>query len=167
MEAVAESPRVAVPVRLPEIPSIGEEELGQAVVRGFIELLHHSRERADVEIARGLEAAAQMAASELAHNGVLGDRSGREAPLVLLGTLYRFLGCRVSAWMEGPDSGVLRVDDCPLRRSLALVGVECRAVCARMRRGALESLPEPVEVHRSPGDPGCLLTFRIGEGNGR
>lgn len=166
MEAVAE-PVVLTPirVRLPDLPSIGEEELSQAVVRGFVTALHSSRERADQVVAREVEEEASFAAREFLSNGVVGDREGVERPLALLGTLYRLLGCKVSAWLETPGWGILLVEDCPVRRSLALVGIDCRAVCSKMKRGALEALPEQVSSSRMPGGHGCTHLLKM-DGNG-
>ncbi len=70
------------------------------------------------------------------------------------------MGCKVSAWREPPGWGILVVEDCPLRRSLALVGVDCRAVCLWMKRGALEPLPGPVTSQRMPGGSGCVHLLR-------
>ncbi len=150
-----------VPVPLPEVPSVGEEELGRSVVRGFVEALRHSREGAHQEIARGLEEQARLISREILANGVLEGRSEAELPAALLATLYKWMGCRVSAWRETPGWGIVVVEDCPLRRSLALVGVNCRAVCLRMGRGALETLPGSVASRRMPGGSGCVHLLRM------
>lgn len=159
------SPRGApVPVPIPEVPSVGEEELGQSMVRGFVEAMRCSREGAHTEMARGLEAEARLVSRELLANGVLEGSSEAERPVALLGTLYKMMGCRVSAWREPPEWGMVVVEDCPLRRSLALIGIDCRALCSRMRRSALESFPGPVTSQRMPGGSGCVHLVRFGEG---
>jgi hypothetical protein len=167
MEAAAE-PFASTPIRirLPDLPSIGEEELSQAFVRRFVAALHSSRERADEQMAHAVEEEATFVARELLVNGVLGEREGIEEPLALLGALYRLLGCEASGWLEAPFRGLLRVEDCPVRRALSLTGLGCPRFCERMREGALAALDGPASADRFDGNPGCVIAVRLGE-NGR
>jgi len=147
-------------VDLPSVPSAREEDLSEAAIRAFVKSLHSSGPRAHQEVEQGFEVEAQTLARILRSSGIFEGRSDLEVPVALLATFFRVLGSRASAWQDSAGQACVLVEDCPLARSLGLVGMDCQSPCARMRQGALKALDEDVSTTQARTDGGCLLVLR-------
>lgn len=149
-----------ISVRIPTVPA-AVPDLGKTVIGLFESAKRHPPpHRPEMEVIHQMGEMAHLTSQRHVNLGVLANRPREEAPLVVLGALYRSLGCRVSAWKHPQGRGLLQVQECGLRSALALVGIDCRGVCTRMRQSALKSLAEPVSVNWSPGKEGCVFVLQ-------
>lgn len=154
-------------VQIPAVSAVAVPDLGKTVIGLFESSKRHPPpQRPEMEVTQQLGEMAHHISQRLVNLGILANRPREEAPPLLLGALYRALGCRVSAWLQPPGRGLLQVQGCSLRSALALVGMDCRGVCTRIRQSALKGLTEPVSVGWSPAKEGCILIIQYGEKTG-
>lgn len=158
-------PSDATPVRIPAVPVVGEGDLGRVLVQFFEEAKRSSHPRPDQEVVRRIGEAAEAASARFLRDGTLAHSPKGEVPLALLATVYRFFGCRVSAWTHFPDQGTLRIEECALRRALALVGImDCAVACSRVRQSALRSVSQSTTPRWLREETACDFLFQFERG---
>ncbi len=155
-------PSDATPVRIPAVPAVGEGDLGRVLVQFFEEAKRSSHPRPDQEVVRRIGETAEAASARFL--GDLARCPKEEVPLALLGTVYTFFGCKVSAWTHFPDQGTLRIEECALRRALALVGMDCAVACSRVRQSALKSVSQSTMPRWLREESACHFLFQFDRG---